>query len=92
MLSKPGKKQLQAAIWLTQQAFWPELKGLIEQERALLFERLTDAQNPVLLHQYQGRAQALKDFLTFLARAKETLERVERSAGGSSGETFNRPG
>jgi hypothetical protein len=85
MLSKATVKQLRAAHYLTQQAFYSDLRAAVEAELVVLFERLSESQNVALLHQFQGRAQALKEFLKFLETSKDVLEKIERSPSGARG-------
>lgn len=51
---------------------------MIDQELQELFVRMTDSHNTVVLHQLQGRVQALRDFKLVLGNAQDYLERMTK--------------
>jgi hypothetical protein len=78
MLTKPTLAQLRAASRLAPQPDWRELMSLVDVELAEIFLRMTDSHNTVVLHQLQGRAQALKDFRKLVGESQVLLERMTK--------------
>lgn len=51
---------------------------MVDEELQEIYLRMTDTHNVVVLHQLQGRAQALKDFKTVVSNAQDYLERMSK--------------
>jgi hypothetical protein len=72
---KPDRQQMQAL----NRCKLPENEALIKLFREKLDEAknaLVQADNPVLLHRLQGRAEALQDFLDSVEASNEILARL----------------
>lgn len=78
MLRKPTINELRAAGRLNALPEWREVANMIEGELQEIYLRLSDTHNVVVLHQLQGRAQALKDFRIVMANALDYLERMSK--------------
>lgn len=80
MLSKVSLQQRRAAYALSQQNWWPALRELLETELATVHGLMTDAMNPVVLHQMQGRSKGLSELCSLILTAGEVIAQAERSA------------
>jgi hypothetical protein len=46
---------------------------------------MVDSRDETVLRQLQGRAAAIKEFLTFVNKSSEVMEKIERPSGGTRG-------
>jgi hypothetical protein len=73
MLSSVSRQQRLAAHGLSQHTWWSALNNMLTQELAMIYELMTTTQNPVALHQLQGRAQALRELQACVNEAGEII-------------------
>jgi hypothetical protein len=78
MLKKPAINDLRAAARISPLPDWAVMAEMIEGELQEIYSRMTDSHNTVVLHQLQGRAQALKDFRLLIKNSQGYLERMTK--------------
>jgi len=85
MLTRPTDHQLRAAHVLRTQGQWGELESYLRAELQRVYELMVDSRDETVLRQLQGRAAAIKEFLTFVNKSSEVMEKIERPSGGTRG-------